>query len=84
MKENKKVIKFSVIKHKKIKKRKEWVLGNEIKERKLKFINLMSKYLINAKAEKPIHITHNYKHAIFHSITVPFFKPKQNPTFHHV
>ena len=54
------------------------IFGNEIKGRKIKFINLISKCL-NGKAKRPIH-TATYKYATFHVITVHSAIPKKTST----
>ena len=51
------------------------IFGKEIKGRKIKFINLISKF-VNGKAKRHIHIA-TYKHATFHLITVHSAIPKK-------
>ena len=51
------------------------IFGKEIKGRKIKFINLISKCL-NGKAKGPIHTT-TYKHVTFHVIAVHSAIPKK-------
>ena len=51
------------------------IFGKEIKGRKIKFINLISKF-VNGKAKRHIHIA-TYKHATLHLITVHSAIPKK-------
>ena len=54
------------------------IFGKEIKGRKIKFMNLISKF-VNGKAKRHIHIA-TYKHATLHLITVHSAIPKKKKT----